>query len=113
MADDQALLYDRRDSVGGGIRVSCVPCSVHSELLPQMGEPRRVHGAAVLQELPQTFQPSLSEERRLPYHRIRPDLDQAAYHHNSRANGTPLRVTGNCAGQSVSHDIGWESRGIG
>jgi hypothetical protein len=55
------------------IWVSCAPGLVHPELLPQRREPLRVHGAAVLQELPQTFQPSLSEEgRRLTADRLTP-----------------------------------------
>src|SRR5215211_277862 len=53
----------------------------HPKLLPQMREPLRVHGPAVLQELAQRFQTGFREEGRLPPHRIGPDLDQTAVEH--------------------------------
>src|SRR4051794_37040678 len=65
---------------GPGFR-PCCRTRFHPKLLLQMREPLRIHGPAVLQELPQRFQTSFHEEGRLPPHLIGPDLDQSPVEH--------------------------------
>src|SRR3954453_23068215 len=54
---------------------------IHPKFPPEISIARRIHRAALSQELPQAFKSGLGEEGCLPAHRVRPDPHQPTVEH--------------------------------